>query len=122
MKKLFNDPFFNVIDDLFMASDMMYSPQVKINKTDSEYLLAMSVPGLTKEDLKISVKEHELEINFDAMEHDNKKLFVSSFSKKYILPEFIQEDDITGKVENGVLELKIPLIKKRPTERYISLN
>lgn len=122
MKKLFNDPFFNVFDDLFLASDLVYSPQVKITKTGDEYLINMSVPGLTKDDLKISVKEHELEITYNADEHDKKMLFVSSFSKKYVLPETVQGEMITGKVENGILELKIPLLKKQPIERLISLN
>lgn len=120
MRKLFRDPFFNAFDELFLTSDLAYSPQVKINKKNDEYFIFMSVPGLTKEDLKISLKERELEISYK--ENDENIKFVSSFSKKYILPEAVNKDGINGSVENGILELRIPLIKKEPIERYISLN
>lgn len=122
MRKLLKDPFFNAFDELFLTSDLAYSPQVKINKKNDEYLIFMPVPGLTKEDLKISVKERELEISYKENDSNENIKFISSFSKKYILPETVREDAINGKVINGVLELRIPLTKKQPVERYISLN
>jgi HSP20 family molecular chaperone IbpA len=47
---------------------------------------------------------------------------VGSFVKSYDIPEDVKERDIEGKVENGVLELILPIDKKKTIERLISLN
>ena len=48
--------------------------------------------------------------------------FVNSFIKSYSLPDDVKEKDVEGRVENGILELTLPLDKKKPLERIISLN
>jgi HSP20 family molecular chaperone IbpA len=40
----------------------------------------------------------------------------------YDIPDDVKEKDIEGKVENGVLELTLPIDKKKSIERLISLN
>jgi HSP20 family protein len=82
----------------------------------------MSVPGLTKEDLKISTKEGILKISFEKEESDDSVYFTSSFVKSYNIPDDVKEKDIVGKVENGILELTLPIDKKKSIERQISLN
>ncbi len=82
----------------------------------------MSVPGLSKEDIKITTKEGVITISFEKEEKNEKTYFISSFKKSYTLPEDVKEKDIEGKVENGILELKFPIEKKKNLERLISLN
>ena len=71
MKKMTNNPLFNVFDDVFFTSNFNYTPDVKIKKVENAYRLLMSVPGLTKDDLKISVKEGELEISYEKVKNDD---------------------------------------------------
>jgi HSP20 family protein len=81
------------------------------------------VPGLTKDDLKISIKDGYLSISFKKEDGDNVNYsFVSSFSKTYSIPDDVNEKEITGKVENGILEINLPKSKKKSLERFISLN
>jgi HSP20 family molecular chaperone IbpA len=40
----------------------------------------------------------------------------------YNIPDDVREKDIIGKVDNGVLELTLPIDKKKSLERLISLN
>jgi HSP20 family molecular chaperone IbpA len=47
---------------------------------------------------------------------------MNSFTKSYSLPDDVKEKDVEGKVENGILVLTLPLDKKKPLERVISLN
>jgi HSP20 family molecular chaperone IbpA len=82
----------------------------------------MSVPGLTKEDIKITTKENILTISFEKEEKDEKTYFVTNFKKSYRIPDDVKEKDIEGKVENGILELILPIDRKKSLERFISLN
>lgn len=120
MITLFKDPFFNMFDDYVTTSK--FNPNVNVEKNENEYRVLMSVPGLTKDDLKITIKDGILKISYEKEEKNEKRHFVSSFVKSYSLPENIKEKDIEGSVENGVLELILPLEKKKPSERLISLN
>jgi HSP20 family protein len=122
MITLFKDPFFQNFDNLLESSKFLRTPETKINKTETEYTVSLSVPGLAKEDLKISIKEGTLRISFEKNEKDEVHHFVGSFVKSYTIPDDVKEKDIEGKVENGVLTLTLPIDKKKSLERLISLN
>ena len=123
MITLFKDPLFDVFDKVFETSYVGTSvPQVNISKSENDYKILMSVPGLTKEDIKITTKDNVLTISFEKEEKTDKTRFVSSFRKSYTLPDDVKEKDIVGKVENGILELILPKDKKKSLERLISLN
>jgi HSP20 family protein len=122
MVTLFKDPFFDVMDKVFETSRATFSPQTRIRKNESEYKLLISVPGLTKDDLKISTKDGILKITFENEPKEGELNFVGSFTKVYTIPDDVKDKDILGKVENGVLELTLPIDKKKSIERLISLN
>ena len=124
MITLFKDPFFDVFDKVFETSYVggVSAPQVNISKNENDYKILMSVPGLTKEDIKITTKDNVLTISFEKEEKTEKTQFVSNFKKSYSLPDDVKEKDIVGKVENGILELTLPKDKKKSLERLISLN
>jgi HSP20 family protein len=122
MITLFKDPFFQNFDNLLESSKFLRTPETKINKTETEYTVSLSVPGLAKDDLKISTKEGTLRISFEKNEKDEVHHFVGSFVKSYTIPDDVKEKDIEGKVENGVLTLTLPIDKKKSLERLISLN
>ena len=123
MITLFKDPFFDVFDKVFETSYVGGSqPQVTISKNENDYKLLMVLPGLTKEDIKITTKDHVITISFEKEEKTDKRYFVSDFKKSYRLPDDVKEKDIEGKVENGLLELKLPIDRKKSLERSISLN
>ena len=122
MITLFKNPIFQDFENAFENSRFIKTPETKINKTETEYKIQISVPGLTKDDLKILVKEGVLKISFEKEETNEKNQFVSNFVRSYDIPDDVKEKDIEGKVENGVLELTLPIDKKKSIERLISLN
>ena len=122
MITLFKDPFFDVVDKAFDTARIAVSPQTSIRKTETEYKVLLSIPGLTKEDLKITTKDGILKISFEKQEKDERTYFVNNFVKAYNIPDDVKEKDIVGKVENGILELTLPIDKKKSLERLISLN
>lgn len=123
MLSIYKDPFKDVLDTFFEKPSLLRDGQSKIVTRDDEYQVYLSVPGLTKNDLTISVKDGLISISYKKEETDDKSYsFVSSFKKTYSIPEDVSEKDISGKVENGVLQITLPKIKKKSLERYISLN
>jgi HSP20 family protein len=122
MITLFKDPFFETFDKVFENSRFLSAPQTNIKKSDNEYKLFISIPGLTKEDLKITTKDGVLKISFERNEKTDNTYFVNNFVKSYYIPEDVKEKDIEGKVENGVLSILLPIDKKKTLERLISLN
>ena len=119
MITLFKDPFFNTFDKVF--SDVNTYKQTNIERNETDYRVQISVPGLTKLDIKLSVKEGLMSILYEKPE-ENGPIFTDSFRKTYTLPDDVEEKNITGTVENGVLEITLPKSKKKTTERLISLN
>lgn len=112
-------PFFDLFDKMFEVETGFEYPKTKVEKNDNGYDVKFSVPGLSKEDLKISVKDRILSITF---EKEGGSTFVGNFTKSYTLGDDINENEIQGKVENGVLTLTLPITKKKPSEKLISLN
>jgi HSP20 family protein len=122
MITLFKDPFFSTIDNVFESTRFGNHPQINITKNEVEYKVFVSIPGLSKEDLKITIKDGIIKISYSRDEKNEKSYFVDSFSKSYSLPDDVKEKDVEGKVENGILELTLPIERKKPLERIISLN
>ena len=123
MITLFKDPFFNTLDRVFNESYERVSTHNKSNiiRNEDEYRLQISVPGLTKKDIKLSIKEGTLFISYEKPD-ENAPIFTGSFNKTYSLPDDVDEKNITGTVENGVLEVVLPKSRKKTIERLISLN
>jgi HSP20 family protein len=118
MITLFKDPFFRGLD----TKGFLSTPETNIEKNESGYTVSVSVPGLTKDDLKISTRDGILRISYQKEEGNEIQHFIGSFVKSYNIPEDVKEKDIEGKVENGVLTLSLPIDKKKNLERLISLN
>jgi len=116
-------PFRDVLDTFFESSLVFNESNTKLSTKEDGYYVYMSVPGLTKTDLKITIKDGYLTISYN--KEDNKEgvySFTNSFKRTYIVPDDVNEKDISGKVENGVLELFLPKTKKKVSERLIELN
>lgn len=122
MNRLFKDPFMEAINDWFTQEVESSSPRTKITKTEGEYKLFMSLPGLSKEDIKISVKDQVLKIAYTKQEKNELSHFIRNFSKEYAIPENVIDSEIEAKLDNGVLEMRFPFDKKKPAERLINLK
>jgi HSP20 family protein len=128
MITLFKDPIFSaldkVFDDTYLKTERNFGSfnNTNITKSDSEYVIELAVPGLSKEDIKITLKEGIINISYEKEKNDDQFTFTSSFKKSYGLPEDVDEKNVSGSVENGVIKLILPKIKKKSVERQISLN
>lgn len=95
-------------------------PQMNIKENKASYEMEFSVPGLTKDDLNISIdkednlvvemtKKTEKEDKGNKDEHYLRHEFTSSqFKEIMALPDNIYKDKIDAKVENGILKISLP--------------
>lgn len=124
-EKIWNDPFIGMIDRFFETPSFVERGYKRSNviTTDDEYKIQLAVPGLIKEDVKIAIDNSTITISHEKEQtDDNTFYFTSSFKKEYILPDDIDDEKISSKMENGILEIKIPKTKKKKNERYIEIT
>ncbi len=94
-----------------------------ILETKDKYKLGLCSPGLTREDVKLSidaegnlvvemVKENKSEKkeNKEEMRYLRHEFSVEHFCQTVMLPEDIHKEQIKAKVENGILEIVIPKV------------
>jgi HSP20 family protein len=125
MKTMYKDPIKEMLDTFFETKSFYNrnTKQTDVIYNDDNYLIYLAVPGLSKDDIKIGIKDSFLTISYEKEKMDESNYsFINSFKKTYSLPDDVDEKNITGKVENGVVELTIPKTKKKSIERFISLN
>lgn len=117
---LFNSLVHGIIDDY--KTDYVYG-QSKTETNDDEYLIHLSVPGLTKNDLKIMVENNYLSINYKTdKDKKQKSLFVKEFDKTYKLPKDAFVDKIDASVKDGVCKIKIPKDKEKINQKLIPVS
>ena len=127
---LFNDLFDGFGDDGFLMPSFNYkktfvSPRVDIKEDKNAYVMDMDLPGKTDKDINIefnnnvltissetkSEKEEKKEEKAEAKEAPKyliKERSFAKFSRSFTLPDDVEADNITAKVENGVLHINLP--------------
>ncbi|MBQ3581149.1 MAG: Hsp20/alpha crystallin family protein [Bacteroidales bacterium] len=102
----------------FMPEERVATPKMNISETDKSYEMELCVPGLKKEDLSISIDtENQLVVE---MTKENKKeekegrkwlrreFSSTQFKQVFTLPENVKREQISAKVENGILTVELP--------------
>lgn len=118
LDKIFDSFFNNYVD----YGTLTTTKSVKLKSDDENYKVIIAIPGLTKEDIKISIKDGILSVSFDGLEKNSDLLFVEKFKKTYTIPEDVDEKTINAKVDNGVLSIMLPKGKKKTSERLIAIH
>ena len=122
--ELFNDsylPRFFSWDNNHNGSS---SPAVNVEETNKEYRIEVAAPGLEKDDIKVSVEDGVLTISSEKKteneeKNDNyirKEFGYSSFCRSFTLPEETDEEKISAKHKNGVLNVHIPKAEVKVTK------
>lgn len=124
LPSIFND-FLN--NDWLMERRNTTAPAVNILENDDEYKIEVAAPGMTKEDFKVHINEdNELIISMEKhneeKEEDKKhkgtylrrEFSYTQFQQNLLLPDNVEREKISAKVENGVMSIDLP--KKKETE------
>ena len=93
-------------------NNIMTVPPVNIIKNENNYNLSLCVPGLKKEDLKISLEGSIICISSQKEEIEErltwKEFDLYSFSRSFTLPDDVDADHIEARCEGGLLRIVLP--------------
>ena len=105
-----------------------------IRETDTSYELDVDLPGFKKEDIKAQVENGYLTISaakgVEKKEDDKKgqyirqERFSGACSRSFYVGDNVTEQDITAKIEDGILKLSIPKKDQQQveTKKYIAIE
>ena len=98
------------------------APAINVIENEKEYELEVAAPGLSKEDFNIQLDgEGNLVIHMEKKaEHKEEKkgrflrreFSYEKFHQSLVLPDDVQIENIEAKMENGVLNIRLPKIVK----------
>lgn len=119
LPSVFNDFFGNE----WMENSSKSVPAINIQQNENGFTVEVAAPGMTKEDCVVRIdEENNLVISFEKKneqeEKDKKGAYLrrefsyTQFQRRMILPDNVEKEKITAKVENGVLTVEIPTIKE----------
>jgi len=112
----FNDVFESIFNDTFFTDRMVTRvPAVNISETENNYHVELAVPGLKKEDFKLSLEQNVLTISVEQSneQQDNQKNYskrefsYSSFVRSFTLPESADDNHINATYTDGILSIDI---------------
>ena len=109
-----------------------FSPRVDISEDDKNIYLHAELPGIAKEDVKVSVTEERvltLKGEKKRVVTDENKNYVrvernyGNFVRSFSLPENVKFDAVQAKFEHGVLEVILPKIEPQlPKEVTVEIG
>ena len=119
-----------LFNELLNWNDTTYStPRMNIMETKDNYKLELCIPGLTKDDVKLSIDAEGNLVVEMAKETKNEKkedtrylrheFSVEHFRQTVMLPDDIHRDQISAKVENGILDIVIPKVTVEEKQKQI---
>ncbi|HEY5673290.1 MAG TPA: Hsp20/alpha crystallin family protein [Malonomonas sp.] len=101
--------------DLLSSGDD-WSPRVDISETDSHFCIKAEVPGIKREDVKVSIEDGVLTLRGESKEEKEEKgrkyhrveRYYGAFSRSFALPQNIDENHIEANFKDGLLTLQVP--------------
>jgi HSP20 family protein len=113
MNRLF-ESFFD--RSLWRGGESMSAPAVEVADTKDTVVIKAQVPGVSKEQIQVTVSEGVLTIKGETKEEEKKeeKNYIhrefryGAFSRTMPLPAGVQGEKATAQLKDGVLEITIP--------------
>lgn len=110
-------------------SSSEWSPLVDVAEDDKEFTVKAELPGLKKEDVKVTVENGYLRITGERkMEKEEKgkryhriERAYGSFERAFLLPEDAKADKMTADFESGLLKVHIPK-EPKPAPKAIEIK
>ena len=112
---VFNDLF----DTDYLPKVNATAPAINVKESDKAYTVELAAPGMKKEDFNVHINDDgnlviKMEQKQEHKEEDKntrylrRELSYSKFEQTLILPDDVKKEDISAKVEHGVLTVELP--------------
>lgn len=119
------DPYRN-IEDIFKEFSMMPSlrgyeaePRIRmdVSETDQAYQVKAEIPGVKKDDIKISIEGDKISISAEVKEEKEEKSagnmvrserYYGQAYRSFTLPQEVDDAKVEAKYQDGILSLTLP--------------
>jgi HSP20 family protein len=96
-----------------------WTPAVDIKETEKEYLVKAELPGVKREDVKVSLEDGVLMIEGERRQEKDTEgekthrveRFYGTFCRSFTLPEYADAKAIRAESKDGVLKVHVPKLK-----------
>ena len=111
---MFKNSWFPTVFDDFLNTDFMpransTAPAVNVKESEKAYTMELAAPGIKKEYCRVSINdEGNLTIAIE-----NKAEHKSNYEQNYTLPDDVVKDQISAKVEDGILTITMPKAEQK---------
>jgi HSP20 family protein len=99
------------------------APAVNVKEDENAYTMEVAAPGIKKEYCRVNINEDgnlsvAIENKLEHKEEDKKQHYLrrefsyTNYQQAYTLPDDVNREEISAKVEHGVLTVVLPKTKK----------
>ena len=100
-----------------------------LSENAKEYRIIANLPGICKDDVKISLDKNQLvieathkkETEEQTPTYHHRERFFGKYRRQIHLPENVKSSNIKAKMENGVLQLTVPKEDEKP-QTFITIE
>ena len=115
----------SVFNDLFdvdlMPKANFTAPAINVKENDKSYTEELAAPGMKKEDFNVHINDEgnlmiKMESKNEKKDEDKTTRYLrrefsyTKFEQTLILPDDVKREEITAKVDNGVLTVELPKV------------
>jgi HSP20 family protein len=101
------------------------TPKANIREEENQFVVELAAPGYTKNDFNVEVNENELILSVertveneeDEVSFKHQEFRYESFTRSFMLPEGVDEENIKANYQDGILKIEIPRITKKLEDR-----
>jgi HSP20 family protein len=125
MNRLFGEVFGRAAGDDASWFSGAWTPPVDIFETEDALVMKAELPGFTKDDISIELKEnaltlrgerkHEME-NKEENYHRRERVY-GAFQRSFMLPTTVDQNNVQATYKDGVLELRLPKVEAAKPKR-----
>lgn len=114
--RLFDSFFHGDTADTTTAFTSAWIPAVDIAERENDFVVRMELPGVAKEDVRITMQEHILTIRGEKKQEKESKgsefhrteRSYGSFQRSFTLPASVKSGEIDASFSDGVLHVTLP--------------
>jgi HSP20 family protein len=125
MNRVLNEAFGRDTNDESTWFSGAWSPPVDIYETDDALVMKAELPGFSKDDISIEMKENTLVIKGERKREDEVKegsyhrteRVYGAFQRSFLLPTTVDQEKVRAAYKDGVLELRLPKVQAAQPKR-----
>ncbi|MCR4602071.1 MAG: Hsp20/alpha crystallin family protein [Prevotella sp.] len=136
---MFHNSWMPTMFEDFLNTDFMpransTAPAVNVRESDKAYTMELAAPGIRKEFCRVAINdegnltiaiENKAEHKHEDRHHHylRREFSYANYEQCYTLPDDVSKEQISAKVENGVLTVTMPKIEtKKETGKEIEVG